>query len=110
MMNQDVGVIDLLGDMMEKAGFQDVSASTRKAPFSDWSDDTEMKQMAAVSPQIYEMDLSIAAARAIQPVLSVCSEQGEHVVSDALRDTRNKSIHAYKLRYVCLNHWDGSMN
>ncbi|PKY00573.1 S-adenosyl-L-methionine-dependent methyltransferase [Aspergillus campestris IBT 28561] len=99
-MGQQVGLVTRLGDMMETAGFQDVSESTRKTPLSDWSDDVEMRQMASTSAALHEMDFRMIASRGLQPVLNLSSEKVEHVLSDALHDMHNKRIHAYKLRYT----------
>ncbi|PLB37647.1 class I SAM-dependent methyltransferase [Aspergillus candidus] len=99
-MGQQVGLVTSLGDVMETAGFQDVSETTRKTPLSDWSDDPDMRQMASTSAALHEMDFRMIAGRGLQPVLNLPSEQVENVLSGALHDMHNKRIHAYKLRHT----------
>lgn len=109
-MGQQVGLVTSLGDVMETAGFQDVSETTRKTPLSDWSDDPDMRQMASTSAALHEMDFRMIAGRGLQPVLNLPSEQVENVLSGALHDMHNKRIHAYKLRSVCINYLNRSMS
>ncbi|KAJ5612589.1 S-adenosyl-L-methionine-dependent methyltransferase [Penicillium lagena] len=86
----------LLGQIVADVGFQNTSVTKRKLPFSDFSDNVDMKEIAESSAIFHRMDATIIAERGLQPVLNLSAEEVESVLADALRDMDEPKIKAYR--------------
>ncbi|KOS42300.1 hypothetical protein ACN38_g6802 [Penicillium nordicum] len=99
-MNPNLGTLSSLYEKMVDAGFQSCSVTKRKIPVSDMSTDPELNELSRYSLEIHEMDTAIISERALQPILNLSTKEVETVLADALRDMRDKNIHAYRYGYV----------
>lgn len=95
-LKQDLELFPVLDQVLSDIGFQNSSVTKRKLPFSDFSDDLEMKEIVLVSSKLHEMDTAIIAERGLQPMLNLPAEEVESLLRDAFADMRDTKIHAYR--------------
>lgn len=98
-LKQDLELLPVLHHVMSDIGFQNSSVTNRKLPFSDFSDEPEMKEIIHVSSKLHEMDTTIITERALQPMLQLSAEEAQTVITDAFTDMRDTTIHAYRNGY-----------
>jgi hypothetical protein len=95
-MGENPQTTSLLGQFMTDGGFQNISVIKRKLPFSAFSDELDMKEIAHDSSEFHKMDAAIIAERGLQPMLNLSSEQVRAVLANTLHDICDTKIHAYR--------------